>query len=196
MNLKTIFIIEFNNSNFMECNMDLFRENQYSRINAVKYARTYALHPNPSFRYFPLINNDTSGDCANFISQCLLAGSAPMVFNSPHAWWYKKANTSSKKDDTWSISWTVAHSLYWLLKSNQQSKALGIKGLEIQDVKLLDLGDLIFFENNKGNIFHSAIITSFTNYQPLVSHHSFEALDIFYKNSWEANHVHFLKISL
>ena len=176
--------------------MDFHRTNQYSRVNAVNYAKTYALHPNPNFRYFPLINNDTSGDCANFISQCLLAGGAPMVFNSAHAWWYKKANTASTKDDTWSISWTVANSLYWLLKSNQQSKALGIKGLEIQNTKLLELGDLVFFEDTKCNIFHSAIITSFRNSQPLVSHHSFAALNISYKNSWEANRLHFLKISL
>ncbi|MBZ9687660.1 amidase domain-containing protein [Clostridium estertheticum] len=176
--------------------MDSFRANQYSRINAVNYAITYALHPNPSFRYFPLINNDTSGDCANFISQCLLAGGAPMTFNGSHPWWYKKNNILSTKDDTWSVTWTVAHSLYWTLKVNQQSEATGIKGLEINDTSLLELGDLIFFEGNDGNIFHSTIITAFRDSQPLVSHHSFEALNIYYKNSWPAKRVHYLKISL
>ncbi|MGH4122507.1 MAG: amidase domain-containing protein [Clostridium sp.] len=176
--------------------MDLFRENQYSRINAVNYARTYALHPNPNFRYFSLINNETSGDCANFVSQCLLAGGAPMIFTGSHPWWYNKANTLSTEDDTWSVTWTVAHSLYWTLKVNQQSNATGIKGLEIYDTDLLELGDLIFFEGNNGNIFHSAIVTAFIYSQPLVSHHSFEALDIYYKNSWPAKQVHFLKISL
>lgn len=176
--------------------MNFFRANQYSRMNAVKYARAYALHPNPGFRYFPLINNDTSGDCTNFISQCLLAGGAPMDFNSSHAWWYNKANTASTKDDTWSISWTVAHSFYWLLKTNEQSKASGIKGLEVHDIKSLELGDLILYENDKGIIFHTAIITAFRNSQPLVSHHSFEALDLFYKSSWKANRIHFIKISI
>ncbi|MBW9159039.1 amidase domain-containing protein [Clostridium tagluense] len=176
--------------------MEFFKTNQYSRIDAVNYARTYALHPNPSFRYFPLINNETSGDCANFISQCLLAGGAPMIYNGSHPWWYNNANTLSTKDDTWSVTWTVAHSLYWTLKVNQQAKATGIKGLEIYDTSLLELGDLIFFEGNDGNIFHSAIITAFRYGQPLVSHHSFEALDIYYKNSWPAKRVHFLKISL
>ncbi|MBU3190362.1 amidase domain-containing protein [Clostridium bowmanii] len=176
--------------------MDLFRTNQYSRINAVNYAKTFALHPNPSFRYFPLINNETSGDCANFISQCLLAGGAPMIFNGTHPWWYNKANTFITKDDTWSVTWTVANSLYWTLKVNQQAKSRRIKGLEIYDVSLLELGDLIFFEDDKGNIFHSTIVTSFRDSQPLVSHHSFEALNIYYKNSWSAEHVHYLKISL
>lgn len=176
--------------------MDFFRANQYSRINAVKYAKTYALFPNPRFRYFPLINNDSSGDCANFISQCLLAGGAPMLYNSAHPWWYNKANTVSTKDDTWSVSWTVAHSLYWLLKNNQASMAPGINGLEVNDINLLELGDLMFFEDNNEKIFHSAIITSFRYSQPLISHHSFEALNIFYKSSWPANQIHFLKISL
>ncbi len=176
--------------------MDFFRTNQYSRINAVNYARTFALHPNPSFRYFPLINNDKSGDCANFISQCLLAGGGPMTFNGSHPWWYRKNNTLSTKDDSWSVTWTVANSLYWTLKVNQQSKATGIKGLEIYDTRMLELGDLIFFEGNNGSIFHSTIITAFRYGQPLVSHHSFEALDIDYKKSWPAKRVHFLKISL
>jgi len=175
--------------------MDFFRTNQYSRINAVNYAKTYALSPNPSFRYFPL-TNDTSGDCANFISQCLLAGGAPMLHDPFHPWWYQKVNATSRKYDTWSISWTVAHSLYWLLKNNQQSNALGVKGFEVQDIGMLELGDLMFFEDNNGRVFHSAIVTSFRYSQPLISHHSFEALNIFYKNSWRANRIHFLKISL
>ncbi|WP_291634223.1 amidase domain-containing protein [Clostridium sp.] len=176
--------------------MDLFRTNNYSRINAVNYATTYALHPNPSFRYFPLINNETSGDCANFISQCLLAGGAPMTFNGSHPWWYNKNNTLSTKDDTWSVSWAVAHSLYWTLKVNQQSNAPGIKGLEVQHVSMLELGDLIFFEGSNGNIFHSMIVTAFSYPHTLVSHHSFEALNIYYKNSWPAKRAHYLKISI
>jgi hypothetical protein len=176
--------------------MQFFRANQYSRIDAVNYARTFALHPNPNFRYFPLINNESSGDCANFVSQCLLAGGSPMIFNGSRPWWYRKNNTLSTKDDRWSVTWAVANSLYWTLKVNQQFNAPGIKGLDVQDVRMLELGDLMFFEGNNGNIFHSAIITSFRYGQPLVSHHSFEALDISYKNSWPANRVHFLKVSL
>ena len=195
INNNATFIIVFNNSNFMESNMNFFRTNQYSRLNAVNYAKTYALSPNPGFRYFPL-TNDTSGDCANFISQCLLAGGAPLLYNPPRPWWYQKANSISTKDDTWSVSWAVANSLYWLLKTNQQFNSTGIKGLEVQDISMLELGDLMFFEDNKGHIFHSAIITSFRYSQPLISHHSFGALNIFYKNSWKANRIHFLKISL
>jgi len=175
--------------------MDSFRIAQYSRMNAVNYAKMYAMHPNPNFRYFPLVGNE-SGDCANFISQCLLVGGAPMVYNRSNPWWYKKANIISTKDDTWSISWTVANSLYLLLKSNQKLNSSGVKGFEVQDIGMLELGDLMFFEDDNRHIFHSAIVTSFRYSQPLISHHSFEALNIFYKNSWKANRIHFLKISV
>lgn len=174
--------------------MYLYRQNQYSRNDAVQYAIKYALKPNPAYKYFPLVN-DTSGDCANFISQCLYAGGAPMIFNTRNQWWYNH-NSTGVNDDTWSISWTLAHSLYWYLKINQESNLVGAKGLEVPNVSILQLGDLIFFQDNKGTIFHSAIITGFSGNQPLISHHSFEALNIPYQRSWPASKMHFLKISI
>lgn len=171
------------------------RQNKYLRNNAVKYALTYALTPNPAFRYFPLIN-DTSGDCANFVSQCLLAGGAPMDFNPERPWWYRNNSTSSVKDDTWSIPWTVAHSLYYYLKVNEEKNSSGVKGLEISNKNQLQIGDLIFLEDRNGAIFHSAIITSFSGNEPLISQHSFEALNIFYRNSWPASKYHFIKVSI
>lgn len=169
--------------------------NFYSRINAVNYAITYALSPNPAYRYFPLIG-DSSGDCSNFLSQCLTAGGASMVFNSSHPWWYKHNNQFTTKDDTWSVSWTVAHSLYWTLKVNEERKLPGPKGLEVNGINKLEIGDLIFYEDNNGKIFHSAIITSIINGYPLISQHSYEALNIPYEKTWEARKMHFIKITV
>ena len=166
------------------------RQNRYQREKAVTYAHTYALKPNPAYRYFPL-HGDASGDCANFISQCLRAGGAPFSFNPRNSWWY---NSNNIKNDTWSISWAVAHSLYWYLKLNNELKLPGLKGVEVSNTSNLELGDLIFYEDTKGVIFHSAIITAFTNI-PLISHHSYEALNIPYMNSYKANKMHFIKIS-
>lgn len=175
--------------------MNQFRYNAYSRENAVRYALTYALNPNPYYRYFPLIN-DTSGDCANFLSQCLRAGGAPMSYTNGHSWWYNNQGTPNTKDDTWSFSWTVANSLYWYLKVNQSKNNAFVKGLEVQNPSELELGDLIFFEDNKGAIFHSTIVTGFYNGLPLVSHHSYEALNIPYTSSWPGKRYHYLKISI
>ncbi|MDP4143149.1 MAG: amidase domain-containing protein [Bacillota bacterium] len=169
-----------------------FRINSYSRTAAVNYALKYALKPNPDYRYFPVVA-DTSGDCTNFTSQCLYAGGAPMIYNSNYPWWYKH-NSYNKNLDTWSVSWTVAHSFYWFLKVNNQNNSAGAKGLEVNNVNLLELGDLIFYENDNGMIFHSAIVTGTSSEGPLISQHSFEAANISYLKSWKSRHMHFLKI--
>ena len=172
--------------------------NAYNRKNAVNYATSYALTPNPAYRYFPLIN-DNSGDCANFISQCLKAGGATMSYNPQSPWWYNNHGTLNIKDDTWSVTWAIAHSLYWHLKVNASVPTRGLKGFEVNNIDELELGDLIFYENFKNIIFHSAIITSFeiTNgiREPLISHHSYDRLNISYKKSYPYKKVHFLKIS-
>ena len=166
------------------------RQNSYSREKAINYARKYALKPNPNYKYFT-VHGTIGGDCTNFISQCLRAGGAPFSFNPRNPWWY---NSKNIKNDTWSISWSVAHSLYWYLKVNNQLKLPGLKGTEVNNTNNLELGDLIFYEDTKGVIFHSAIITAFNNI-PLVSHHSYEALNIPYINSYKSNKTHFIKIS-
>lgn len=176
----------------MNCYENNFRQDNYLRKRAVNYARTYALKSNPAYIYFPLKVDDTSGDCANFVSQCLKAGGAPFNFNNRNSWWYKSININNT---TWSMSWTVAHSLYWYLKVNNELNLPGIKGMEVNSTNTLELADLIFYEDTKGAIFHSAIITGFNNI-PLVSHHSYEALDIPYINSYQAYKTHFIKISL
>lgn len=172
-----------------------YRENKYSGLDAIRYAENYALSPNPSFKYFELYEA-LGGDCTNFISQCLLAGGAPMVYTTDYAWWYNKSGTYDTKDDKWSIPWAVAHSLYWTLKVNQQSGKSGPKGFEVNSVSMLELGDLIFYENNISTIYHSAIVTSFSSSGPLISQHTFEALNISYLKTWKAKRMHFMKISV
>jgi hypothetical protein len=166
------------------------RSNQYSRVGAVNYAVKYALNPNPYYKYFSLTN--TGGDCCNFLSQCLLAGGVPM--NS--SWWYRHGGGLNARYDTWSMTWSVANSLYLFLKSNQALNKPGIKGLEVNNPSTLELGDLLFYEENSGHIFHSAIVTGGSNNDILISQHSNEALNIPYLKSWSAKRIHFLKISI
>jgi len=164
-----------------------YEENNYIREKAVDYAKKYALSPNPSYRYFDVYET-LGGDCTNFVSQCLLAGGVPMTYSTEYAWWYK--------GDSWSIPWAVAHSLYWTLKVNYQSNYYGVKGLEVDNVNMLELGDLIFYEDDRGVIYHSSIVTSFDNVGPLISQHTFNALNISYLKTWKARKMHFMKISL
>lgn len=158
----------------------------YNRIQAVKYAVKYASIPNPSYRYFPVYENN-GGDCTNFTSQCLRAGGAPMIFKGKEQWWYKNRASS--------VSWAVAGSLYWYLKANYKEKLYGVKGKEVDSISMLEPGDLIFYENKLGRIQHSAIITSFHRKYPLISQHTPNVLNIPYKKSW-ASKMYFIKISI
>ena len=167
--------------------------NKYNRVGAVNYAVKYALQPNQEYKYFQF-NNENGGDCTNFVSQCLLAGGAPMDYNKLRPWWY------NIKQGKASICWAVAHSLYWYLKTNQSISRAGVKGLEVEDIRDLEIGDLIFYENYHNTIFHAAIITSFIkihgNIEPLISQHSVNQLNETYKKNYEYKKVHFLKVIL
>lgn len=156
----------------------------YSRAKAVNYAVKYAQSPNPSYKYF-LVQGDNGGDCTNFISQCLRAGGAPMVFSGKNRWWYTSKN--------WSVSWAVAGSLYWYLKTNATKNLYGVRGMQVDSVSMLEPGDLIFYENRKGRIQHSAMITSFNRSYPLISQHTPNVLNIPYEKDW-AIRMYFLKI--
>ncbi|MHC6180165.1 amidase domain-containing protein [Clostridium sp. JNZ X4-2] len=164
-----------------------YRKNlSYSRMKAVNYALTYAQSPNSAYRYF-LVQGDNGGDCTNFISQCLKAGNAPMVSSGKSTWWYSK--------NSWSVSWAVAGSLYWYLKINAAEKLYGVKGIQVDSVSMLEPGDIIFYENKRGKIQHSAIITSFNRNYPLISQHTPNLLNISYEKDWAVK-MYFLKISL
>ncbi len=168
--------------------MNYRNTSSYSRNLAVNYAIKYALTPNPNYKYFSIYQT-IGGDCTNFTSQCLHAGGAPMVFSGKNTWWY------NAKTNRWSVSWTVAGSLYWYLKINAEKNLYGIKGTEVPSLSSLEIGDLIFYRNNKGAIAHSAIITSFYNGRPFISQHTFNALNITYVKDW-ASKMHFIKIWL
>ncbi|WDC83325.1 amidase domain-containing protein [Caloramator sp. mosi_1] len=171
-----------------------YNSNKYDRNRAVKYALRYALSPNSDFRYFAS-HGDGGGDCSNFVSQCLLAGGAQMDAKSQKPWWYK--NGYNRQHDTWSVSWSVAHSLYWTLKSRTELKLPGIKAIEIPDISGLETGDIIQYENKNGVIYHSAIVTDLTYEKgsrvPLISQHSFDAMNISYVKP-AASKAHFMKI--
>jgi hypothetical protein len=159
---------------------------KYSKINAVNYAIKYAEVPNPAFKYFP-VYGDNGGNCTNFTSQCLLAGGAPMVFSGKNPWWYSNKG--------WSISWAVASSLYWYLRTNAEDNLYGVKGTEVPFVTMLEAGDVIFYEGSNGKISHSATITSFYYDYPLISQNTPNLLNIPYEKYWSTK-MHFMQISL
>ncbi|MGE5628382.1 MAG: amidase domain-containing protein [Solirubrobacterales bacterium] len=165
------------------------RTSGYSRNDAVEYAKRYALFPNRQYIYFG-VQEKIGGDCTNFVSQCLHAGGIPLSYSLKNPWWYNAENYK-----ICSLSWSVAHSLYWYLLRNNQKKLKGAKGYETNNISELELGDLIFYENKNGLIFHSAIITGFESV-PLISQHSVDALNVSYIKPYYVAKTHFVKVYL
>ena len=161
--------------------------NKYDNEAAVSYALKYAVRPNQAYPYIAF-HGDGGGDCTNFISQCLHFGGAPMDFKSSRPWWYKSVGNFKK----WSLSWASAHSLYWCLKIRGIHDMPGIKGIETPDINILSFGDIIQYENSKGVIYHSAMVTAFDSRGPLISQHSYDAENISYVKP--AAKMHFMKI--
>lgn len=58
--------------------------NPYRRDRAVTYARRWALDRNPLFTDF----SGQGGNCTNFVSQCVLAGSCKMNYTPDFGWYY------------------------------------------------------------------------------------------------------------
>lgn len=56
----------------------------YDRQAAVDYAHRWAYHRNPNFYNF----DELGGDCTNFASQCLYAGTGVMNYTPTFGWYY------------------------------------------------------------------------------------------------------------
>ena len=73
----------------------------YDRAAAVLYAHQWAYGRNPAFYDY----ENLGGDCTNFASQCIYAGSGIMNFTPTYGWYYIDANQKSP-------SWTGVPYLY------------------------------------------------------------------------------------
>lgn len=135
---------------------------QYRRDLAVRYAESWWNGYHPQFRSF-------AADCTNFVSQCLLAGGAPMthVGQRDKGWWYQGSGGAA---DTWSYSWAVAHSLRWYLATSKT----GLRAVEKHSASQLEPGDVICYDfDGDGRWQHNAVVAGFDPQgEPLVNAHT------------------------
>ena len=82
-------------------------ERRYNRQNALEYARRWALSRNPLFVNY----TGFGGDCTNFVSQCVFAGSCEMNFTPVFGWYYLNG-------DTRTASWTGVEYFYNFIVDN------------------------------------------------------------------------------
>lgn len=138
------------------------KEEPYNRQKCVEYANRWALSRNPNYYDYEKIG----GDCTNFASQCIYAGSGIMNYNS---WYYKNANNKSP-------SWTGVEFLYDFLTKNQ---SVGPHGQEVSQNEI-QVGDLIQLSSDGKRFTHSLIVVEIGNVNYLsdilIATHTYDAL--------------------
>ena len=133
----------------------------YNRYSAVAYARKWALDRNPKYYDFEKIG----GDCTNFASQCIFAGSGVMNYTKITGWYYR-----SSEDRT--ASWTGVSYLYDFLIKNKGPGPFGrvVRRNQIQP------GDIVQLGTGNGTFYHTPVITEISP-AILVCAHSFDAFE-------------------
>ena len=135
------------------------RETGYRREAALQYAGQWAMGRNPRYLDFEKLG----GDCTNFASQCIYAGSGVMNYTPVLGWYY---NSSSDR----SPSWTGVSYLYHFLVGN---KSVGPYAAETNQAGVQP-GDIVQLGNGSG-FYHSPVIVSIEGGRIFVAAHSYDA---------------------
>ena len=134
----------------------------YNRELAVLYAHKWALSRNPFYYNF----DDFGGDCTNFVSQCVYAGSLVMNY-SPNGWYYAGLNNRAP-------AWSGVEFFYDFLINNQDRGPFA----SLIQIQNSSIGDVIVLERANGDKFHTVIITKIEKGKIYVCSHTRNALDL------------------
>lgn len=137
------------------------REIVYNRAAAVEYARKWALSRNPAYYDFENIG----GDCTNFASQCLYAGSGIMNYTPVFGQYYISLADRAP-------AWSGVEYLYNFLTSNE---SVGPFAREVPQSSVQP-GDLVQLGSADGDFYHTPVIIA-TEPEILVAAHTYDALD-------------------
>ena len=131
----------------------------YGREKVLEYASKWAYGRNPKYYNYDLIG----GDCTNFASQCIFAGSGIMNYTKDFGWYYNNANNKAP-------AWTGVDFLYKFLINN---KGIGPFGKNIQKAEL-KIGDIIQLSFN-GLVFAHTLVVVENRLNILVATHTFDS---------------------
>ncbi|MBO5312540.1 MAG: amidase domain-containing protein [Clostridia bacterium] len=140
----------------------MIQTKEYLRDRAVMYARKYALVRNPLFYTFEGIG----GNCTNFVSQSILAGSCVMNFEPIFGWFYLSTNRRAP-------AWTGVEFFYNFITSNQSVGPFG----KVVDVSQIQIGDVIQLQNEDDVFYHTLIVSAITEGEIFVCANSVDSLD-------------------
>ena len=128
----------------------------YNRPAAVAYAKQWALSRNPQYFNF----DGMGGDCTNFASQCLFAGSGVMNYTKDVGWYYNSPTDRA-------AAWSGVRYLHTFLTGNRGVGPFG----EDAPLQAIDIGDLLFLQSGQ-SLYHTLVVTGFQNGIPLVCCHT------------------------
>lgn len=137
----------------------------YDRRAAVAYAYKWAFGRNPAYYDY----EEIGGDCTNFASQCLFAGTGVMNYDPLYGWYYIDANRKSP-------SWTGVEYFYdFLTRAQEGSGPFG----EQTALDGLMPGDMVQLRFEKERFSHTPVVVE-VGYPPtlentLVAAHSYDA---------------------
>jgi len=154
----------------------------YNRNSVLSYAEKWALTRNPAYYNFDLIG----GDCTNFVSQCIFAGSKIMNFSSSNSWFYNNLNSRSP-------SWTSVDFLYKFLVNNNSVGPFG-SAVSLED---LDLGDIVQLSFDGITFSHSLIVVKISDFQLNSIFIASHSIDSFNKplSNYVYNDIRFIHIN-
>ena len=118
----------------------------YNRQAAVAYAHRWAFRRNPQFYDYENIG----GDCTNFASQCIYAGTGIMNFTPVFGWYYISPNEKSP-------SWTGVPYLFDFLTRTQAS--VGPVGQDT-DISQIEPGDVLQMSFDGIQYKHTPVVVS------------------------------------
>lgn len=126
----------------------------YNRENAVAYARKYAFSQNSLFANFAGIG----GNCTNFVSQCIYAGSCEMNYKPTFGWYYISLDDRSP-------SWSGVEYFYNFIIENADVGPFG----RVATSDELEIGDVIQLARNEEGYYHTLLVVGFDGEDLLVA---------------------------
>lgn len=126
----------------------------YNRENAVAYAKKFAFSQNSQFANFAGIG----GNCTNFVSQCIYAGSCEMNYKPVFGWYYISLEDRSP-------SWSGVEYFYNYIIENTDVGPFG----RVATSDELENGDVIQLAKNEEGYYHTLLVVGFDGEDILVA---------------------------
>lgn len=134
----------------------------YNRERAIEYARKWAYSRNPLFYDYTGIG----GNCTNFVSQSIYAGSCTMNFTPIFGWYYLSSTERT-------ASWTGVDYFYNFMTQN---RGVGPFGREVLPADV-ETGDVIQLGRSEEGFYHTLLVVGFEGDVPLVAAQSDDAFN-------------------